>query len=764
MLKYKYSITAILLICIFLGFVVATKLGNGQYKRSLQVELHHQEQNAVKTSWPAIGCWFPLEDDFKPGGYKRFLDLYAKHSPFKYLTTSARTPIDLADPKTHDQIKKAAEYAQSLGIELVYELSVPFARQKFAEEYPGEMMQVVRLRDISLKDSEEVSMTIESLNYGNFGFYNWNWNSIDGQLLRVYSFKKGAGGVEDVRDITNRCIINTEDKDSVMVTIPCLAEDKNRAACVMAKFTLFWPDVFSPNLSAFEKQMMENYADVPLAGAAKDEWGYEKIAIPDDLWYSEFLNNEYSKRRPGHDLVRDLFLMSKGESGRRDDQVAAINHYMEMFWQRNGEIETKYYNSTKEVFGKNAVVGTHPTWYPYPGKREASRNGIDWWVAKRDLAQTDESTPFCVRTSLAKKWNSPLWYNMYYNKSIEPYEEDIWRHALGGGRMNIHPLYPSNEYTIGLLREGEKLFRADCRIRLLNYISTAPIDCPVAVVFSHPGAINWSGSGYGDAGVHVSDLFWEKGYYADLIPSSEIKNGALKVSEEGYIQYGPQKYKAVVFYQPQFERQEVGEFFHKAAQKGKTLLYCIGKWDMDFEGDAVNIKKMLPETMHLLDSSNYVRGLNELMEELDFDPQTTCEMRTVHPNHPPSMMPETRGECRLLDGTMIYASGKYNLVGDPIQRTFKVNEQQVSFDAVGIAAVRLDQYGKLEALAAGGLKLFKGGGLTIELDEPVDLALWRDKKGQWQGVIQDWEGPLPAPLSAITNNWMKLKVPLPYKP
>ena len=43
--------------------------------RSLQVELPGQDHNAVKTSWPGIGCWFWTAPDFQPDGYKRFIDL-----------------------------------------------------------------------------------------------------------------------------------------------------------------------------------------------------------------------------------------------------------------------------------------------------------------------------------------------------------------------------------------------------------------------------------------------------------------------------------------------------------------------------------------------------------------------------------------------------------------------------------------------------------------------------------------------------------------
>ena len=101
--------------------------------RSLQVELSGQEHNAIKTSWPGIGCWFWTAQEFKPEGYKLFLDQHARHSAFKLLTTSIRYPAEVSDPKVHDQIKAAAVYARSLGMGIVMELDAPFSRILFAE-------------------------------------------------------------------------------------------------------------------------------------------------------------------------------------------------------------------------------------------------------------------------------------------------------------------------------------------------------------------------------------------------------------------------------------------------------------------------------------------------------------------------------------------------------------------------------------------------------------------------------------------------------
>lgn len=126
------------------------------------------------------------------------------------------------------------------------------------------------------------------------------------------------------------------------------------------------------------------------------------------------------------------------------------------------------------------------------------------------------------------------------------------------------------------------------------------------------------------------------------------------------------------------------------------------------------------------------------------------------------MSPHASGQCRLLDGTVILASGKDDVSGDPIRTTITVAGHDVTIDAVGVAAVRLDAKGAIEALACGGLKSFRGGGVTIELPERIDMAVWRDAAGKWQGVLQDHAGEVPKDLAALTADWKRLVIPVPY--
>jgi hypothetical protein len=768
-LTTKLILAAVTVLLVFSAVLVS---GGEAGERSLRVELPGQEQNAIKQSWPGIGCWFMTARDFAPDGYKEFVDLHAQHSAYELLTTSIRHHVEVTDPEVHDQIKRAAEYARAHGMRLVMDLDVRLARAAFMERYPDEMQEIVRLREIPLSSSNTVEFDIPSVTFADhYTPTMWGvrpYETLSSRLLRAYSYSTNGGGIEvdSVRDITGRCVVIDAGTNGLRVSVRCEEPDAGRIACVMGAFTLFTPDVFAPHLVEFERNILIQYADVPLAGACKDEWGFPGRFQPrlDDFYFSRAMARDYERRRPGRDLVRDLLLMFRPHDTRDVERVSAINHYMEMNWQRNAVVENAFYSSIREVFGPEAMSATHPTWYPDPGTREeVFKNGLHWWASRRDVAQTDESTPFAARTALAKKWNSPVWVNMYYHHTLAAYHEDLWRHVLGGGRMNFHPVYPSpaeakpNHLTTSLL--SGPLLAADARIRLLNFISTAPVDCPVAVVFGHPAALNWVGPGLADVGMKVVNQLWAEGYYADLIPSSEIAAGNLKLAPDGAIAYGQQRYSAVVLYHPEFERPIVPQFFQRAAQANKTALFRVGEWTRDFEGTPFPSAEQLPATMKRLEADSAAKAVMEVLRARGVAVQTRGTWREL--GFPGSIMPSPSGRCRLLDGTVILASGKGDVRGDPIAQTIELSRQPITFDAIGIAAVRLSGDGRVEAVAAGGLKKFSGPSLGFELSERADLALWRDANQAWRGVLQGCAGPIPETLTSITTNWTRLRLPKP---
>ena len=719
---------------------------------------------------PALGCYFVHEEDLQAAHYQAYLDTVAAHAGFSLLTTSLRIPKgELTDDNIRDAIRGITEYAAKLNIGIVMDLDVRLAREAFQHAYPGELQEMLRLRETPrAADGDTVLDIAAEVPSDHYTFHAIPYVPVSSRLVRVFAFARGPHGIEseNVADITAACRVVERTEKTIRVAVPPSASAQP-VICVCAAFAHLTPDVFAPHVLAFQRDLLRRYADIKLAGACKDEWGFPPCfdGTPDhnDFWYSEPMAAEYRKRAGG-DLVRDCLLIFAGERGRDGDRQGAINVFLEMNLQRNAEIENDFYQATKETFGTGAMVATHPTWYPHPDRREFKKNGLDWWAARRDYAQTDEVTPFCVRTALAKKWNNTVWYNMFYSSEKRDYETSIWSHALAGGRVNFHPLYPLKTppgWSMTDLFTGN-LMRGEARIRLLNFIPPPPLDCPIAVIFGHACAMNWAGPAYEDVGLGLTDALWRAGHYADLIPSSEIASGALRI-DGAAIAYGTQRYAAAVLYHPEFEKPTTTEFFQKAAE-GATALFRVGDWTHDFRGQPFDGNAALPSKMTVCAdaqacASQVIAGLPRgITPETPATESIGWEIKVASP--------PAAGHCRLVDGTRLILAGDKDPAGDPIHITIDVDGHKASFDAVGVAAVRLAPDGAVRALAAGGLKHFNAGDLSIDLPEPMDLALWRDDTGKFHGTVYRNAGPgndatLPSVLTALTNDWIRLAIPQP---
>ncbi len=713
---------------------------------------------------PALGCYFVHQEDLDPSTARAYLDLVAAHSGFTHLTTSMRIPKgELTDEFIHEAIRGIAEYAATLHIGIVMDLDVRLAREAFRREHPNELQEMLRIREKPRQpDGDTLFEIAAETPSDHYTFQAIPYVPVASRLVRAYAFTRTPQGIDmnSLVDITAACRIEEQGKNTIRIAVPDKATERP-AVCVCVAFAHLTPDVFAEHLLDYQRGLLRRYAEVKLAGACKDEWGFppcfDGTPKHDDFWYSEAMAGAY-RTIADRDLVRDCVAVYAGSD--EAERQGAINRFLKLVRDRNAAIEQDFYLATKEVFGADAMVATHPTWYPHPDRREYKKNGLDWWAARRDYAQTDEVTPFCVRTALAKKWNNTVWYNMYYSSKKHDYETSLWSHALAGGRVNFHPIYPceappgwnmSELYTGGLMR-------GTARVRLLDFIQPTPLDCPVAVIFGHACAMNWAGPAYEDVGLGLADALWREGYYADLIPASEIGPGGLTFDGSA-IRYGTQTYRAAIMYHPEFEPPSTAAFLNEAA-KGGTRLFRVGDWTRGFDGTPFAGDAALPSSMvACADAPTCAREVIAALAG-SFQPETpaTDTMGWEAKN----ASPPASGHCHLLDGTRLVLAGEHDPAGDPIQATLDVDGHEVVFDAVGVAAVRLDSQGVVQAVAAGGLRHFKAGSLELRLDTPVDVALWRDADGTFHGVING-KAPLEAALESLTHDWVRLREPEPLE-
>lgn len=699
------------------------------------------------------------------------INFAAKYSPFNVLVNlrSLGRDKDIMEENSIEQIREIVEHGASKGIGLVADLDVRLALPTFEARYPDELQSMIVFKEIKTNTIGTTDVIVPSRTLSDH--YHRPYLTRSGKFIKALGYnltKEGLIEPGSLQDITKHCRVVSATKEGVKLKLPSGGEYPFSYILTMVSFTYLYPDVFAPHLKEFQSDIFRKYADVPLVGAHNDEWGFPAAlsgeSVLHEYWYSAHMGKAYTwYTQEGRNLMDDILLMYKGIKGKEKERLKAINLFGEFVRNRNGELEEHFYKSVKESFGTGGIVGVHPTWFPYPERREFKKNGLNWWIAKRDWAQTDEVVPFAIRTSLSKKWGSPVWYNMFYRyglpegtENAEDYEQEVWSAALAGGRINNLPTHVNMK---GLA--GSDFIKAETRIRLLNYIQPTPLNCPVAVIFGHAAAMNWVSSTFEDVGMSLVDGLWKLGIAADLIPTSEIENNSIQVDKDGYIRYGEQQYAAVILYNPEFEKPKTSAFFHQAA-KGKTQLYRMGDWTMDFNGDDFNGTLTLPVEMsqpYSIDS--LLSEIQWLLKKKNIPLHTPATRRITGFGHI-SHAPPATGFSYLLDGTLVQVAGSKNAAGDTICSTMQLGQHKISVDAVGLAAVRLDEKGDLNALAAGGLKSLKTPAMTLNLDERIDLALWKNDLNDWEGVVQGWDDPIPGPLLALTGNWTYLSLPDPH--
>ena len=700
---------------------------------------------------PIMGVWVWNTEDLLGNDYVDKLDDLVNNYPYNLIIPFLRFPnYELLDPQVHKRVGEMALYLKGKGIGLVPDLDIRNSRKKFMDVYPNELQQMLRIREVK-HGNKKVVITPLLLSDHYSGGEITPYKAVKSQLLRAYSYQLCGDQIipSTIKNLTNQCRVVTAVADSIVVELPDF--DKSEEMSIIVSFDHLYPDIFSPHILSFQRKLIQQYRDIPLSGVCKDEWGfppyfprYYKTGYV-DYWYSSNYAAAYRKETQ-RDLIYDCLLMSKSFKGLEVERQVAINVYNKLNFERNVQIEEDFYRCVKDIFGEDAFVTVHPTWWPYPDKNEFKKNGLDWWAVKRDLAQTDEVVPFSVRTALCKKWNSPVWYNMYYKSDLAT---QMWSSVLAGGRLN---------YLSYDMLNTEDLKEAERKIHLLNYVSDSPLNSPIALVFGHYNALNWAGNSFEDVGLELVDSLWKSGYPVDLIPTSEITNGSLKVSPDGSVCYGIQHYDAVIIYKPEYENEEISHFI-KNVKTDKTNLYYIGDWTLDFQGTSISNKNYLPSEFKIYKKNSELliqilrdlelKGVKKNSPALGILDNSYFTLRDF--NHA-SVVPVSSGYCRLIDGTYIKISAVNEISGDRIT-DFIVDGNLVKIDALGVVSVKFSEDRELVSLVAGGLKKVEVNGFTMTLNNRYNIAIKKDENGHWIGFIQCKDEHVPSELLKVTANW-----------
>ena len=697
--------------------------------------------------------------DFPDGlkAFSRMIDESVAKSTYNCVTLTLRCNPELGDKETLLAAQAVNEKAHAAGIKVYMDTDPRIARREFFARWPNDMQGVaVVVTAAPTNGVAAFTYTFKDATDHMSGGARNSYRPVKARVAASFAVRRRADGVFDFStrrpvDVTSEIAVRSRrdatgggymDRGDAVVSGKAegLAADETLVVTLEADY--FSADLFSPHIIPFARELMARYKALGADGGMRDEWGF----IPDHapslrkFWWSPNFEAAY-RAACGRSLMDDFPLMALGAKGDAT-RAAAIGTFMKLVLARNVEIERDFYETDKRLFGAGVYVAKHPTWHSAVCPQEYFHNGLDWWQAPRDWAQGDENAPIYALNAMAKKFGGPVWLNEGYTATPERNVFRVWTYAMCGGRQVYHGLYSGNPKEMkkyidmpweerrvrtatDLLAPGN--VTAQTRVRLPNLISRSQVDSPVAYVFGHERLVDWSGDGWNDHGQWKILKLMSQGWWCDAYPASECSLGTFTVDGEGYLRVGQQRYLAVMLHN--LSADEKGAF--DAVVKGQALKTRIFGGDED-------------------------KAVGDYLQQAGAVRQPCVKGGTKAG----LVYPEPDGTLHLIDGTAIRIRADWDHpCGLPIVETVESNGVKVELAAEGLAAVRAEN-GQVTALAAGGLTRVQGSGLALALERPEDVVLLKID-GEWHGIWQtaDADGPIPAPLAALTPHWMRLILP-----
>jgi len=669
--------------------------------------------------YPHIIYWKWNDEEWE-GKFREGIEDIIRRSPFDLIYISlVWCKRRLLDDESLLKIKEAADILHKAGRGLMLDIDVRQERWEFARRYPHSLLGLVKTEVIELDSKGRGSVVSKC---GGTGDHYGDYPVVDSRLLCALAFAGEDGWYrkDTLRDITSECRVVDRRPGEIKVDIDAGNAGKMRAWIAFLHY-FEYPDLFSPHLLPFLEELLDKYRDVPLDGAAMDEFGfiphpgYDFSSAWRSPWYSENMAKAYESFC-GRNLLLDIFMNQFAPEGEAGEQVKAIEYYYEFIRGRVVEIENWFYEEVKRRWGREAFVGVHPTWFAIHKSDcacEIWKNGFDWWEAKRDFAQTDEICIYPIRAALAHKWDSPVWYNMWYSMGkldVESFWEEAWENLRYGGRMHTLGYAAEREArnVLELKKAGflESVAKIEERISYIDMVQEKAVKTYLLVVFGYPAAVNWLENGleegrwFMDRGV-IHDAFalanalWEKGFLCDLVPSYEIDNGSLR-REGGRLIYGEAEFDTLIFLYPQFSKRETLAFLKKFAESGGRLL-LVGDCSMDFEGEDVgeDFARLKEKTFKYFDNMPSFEEIEKVL----------CEIGVER-------APSKDG-ARLLDGSFVCAVRGRVPAGTPLRVDVQIDGVRIQAECEDLFLIRLSGGGRIEKLAAPALRMLEIDGKRV---------------------------------------------------
>lgn len=577
------------------------------------------EASSFKLPVPMV--WQVNSDTLSRRQYIKDIDYLREHTRADILQLA---PVEGVMPEDMDQfhapVKELVEYARTRGFRVILRTSPRtkgfFALGAFTPKggipITGPLPCVLEDQSMAQALTADVEGTLDAGGFASLeSTAKWNRAKIMplyARPLRAWVFDpvgEGSYRAGSLEDVTGHLRIIYRDNRMVRVELDMGAAYAGKRVFLLAAHYFNHYELYE-GADRWFRRLFDPLADVPLSGAANDEFGYMSLnAWGDDLFRGRFWSDaaeRHWRESLGADYARLLFDMRRAPDSDRSVRVRAVNRYWDEFRRVPLECERKVaeYQMAHHV---EPFLACHATYHTLDSD-DIVHNACDYWSIPRDYGFTDESTIWPIRLGVLAASREKFGYNMYYSKNPEAVYRNIVECAPFKLR-EFHHAYNDGKWGLAYKEEPfvSNVFKLDTEIAGLDAFQKGVMPrMDVLVVFGEFARYNWLPDGEDrgkwdvNGSLRIRDKaaeIWKDGYRCALVPDRLIEEGRLKFEGGRFMVYpgkawaskepdNPVAFDKCVFLYPRYAKKATWDFLNAAAAKVASLA-VVGPADRDFD-------------------------------------------------------------------------------------------------------------------------------------------------------------------------------------
>jgi len=702
-------------------------------------------EESVKTTYtttipnsrhPEIVYWFWTNDTLEDGHYLQDVQNMAEQSRFDFLMMTDRTVgqgyVFHDTQRMHDIFAKTVKAAHARGLKVGLQL--------WAEGYPKlvkteEACACVTEGEVVLDayGRAEYSATGRWVLEGGHDATNGKHEPIASEPLKAFAFRKAGDGIYEPGSLVelpaSAITVTQSSPTTVKLQINGSAKLAGYTVYVLVAHYVQFPDLFNGVMTAHLENTLRHYRDIPFDGTALDEFGWMMIKgdQPDkspfrNRFYGQAFATEFNRQK-GRPLETELFNMRYAPTGDGSQRIRAINDYFDVLRQGPLRVERAFYDFSRGLYGPKNFAGIHNTFHNALETDEVWRTGINWWRNPRAYGQSDENISLPVRMGLLVSATEPVEYDQFYSPDVSCFTRKVMAEAQYNGRTHYSAWNDKGTWgaDMGTTNALAVINPLEEKVRLLNQFNPAPPKLPILIIFGMPSQLNWYPNSAARNAWDINTLdieqkavsVWNAGYPCALVSSDLIDDGKISVDVSGKPVINGHVFDAVIYLYPQYSTSATLAFLERLVNNGGRLM-LEGQATGDFAGR---------------DISNRFAGIAAKATVRGFDVGKIPALGVVSR--------EPADGAVMEDGSVIMSDFDSFVSGKPKPFEIRLNGHTWSGAYVGVFALKVNSFGKIEKLAAGGFAhLFCDGKPILSLSAPADLFIRREPDVRYHALIK----------------------------